>query len=212
MLMTVIPIASGVNLLFAHDTEVSLATTAALINTVPGASNSGVDELSTPEQLVEFLDRFEFTGSRTGDHTELAEMRALRPRLRELWTRDEDGVVRLINELLREANAMPQLVKHDNWDWHLHATPPTAPVARRAQVEAAMAVIDLVRAKELSRLHECAAEDCDAVVVDLSRNRSRRYCDVGNCGNRANVAAYRARSAASRKAQSEVLRKGGSPA
>ena len=193
MLMTVNPIVSGVNMLFAHDTEVSLATTAALLNTLPGASNSGTDELSTPEQLVAFLDRFEFTGSRTGDAAELAGMRALRPRLRELWTRDEDGVVELVNELLREAQALPQLVKHDHWNWHLHATPATAPVAQRAQVEAAMAVVDLVRSEELARLHECAADDCTAVVVDLSRNRSRRYCDVGNCGNRANVAAYRRR-------------------
>ena len=38
----------------------------------------------------------------------------------------------------------------------------------------------------------CAAPDCDFVVIDLSRNRSRRFCDSG-CGNRANVAAYRAR-------------------
>ena len=180
-------------MLFAHDTEVSLATTAALINTVPGASNSGEDELSTHEQLTAFLDRFEFTGSRRGDDRELDEMRALRPRLRELWTRDDDGVVDLVNTLLREANALPQLVRHDGWDWHMHATPASAPVAQRAQVEAAMAVVDLIRAGELSRLHECAADDCEAVVVDLSRNRSRRYCDVGNCGNRANVAAYRSR-------------------
>ncbi|MET0842557.1 MAG: CGNR zinc finger domain-containing protein [Mycetocola sp.] len=180
-------------MLFAHDTEVSLVTTAALINTVPGASHSGEDELSTKEQLTEFLDRFEFTGSRTGDDRELDEMRALRLRLRELWTRDDDGVVDLVNALLREADALPQLVRHDGWDWHMHATPASAPVALRAQVDAAMAVVDLIRAGELSRLHECAADDCEAVVVDLSRNRSRRYCDVGNCGNRANVAAYRAR-------------------
>lgn len=180
-------------MLFAHDTEVSLATTAALINTVPGASNSGDDELSTQEQLTAFLDRFEFTGSRRGDDPELDEMRSLRSRLRQFWTRDEDGVVDLINELLRESGALPQLVRHGDWDWHLHATPASAPVATRAQVEAAMAMIDLVRAKELQRLHECEADDCSAVVVDLSRNRSRRYCDVGNCGNRANVAAYRAR-------------------
>jgi predicted RNA-binding Zn ribbon-like protein len=31
------------------------------------------------------------------------------------------------------------------------------------------------------------------VVVDLSRNKSKRFCATGNCGNRANVAAYRAR-------------------
>ncbi len=168
-------------------------TTAALINTLPGASHSGEDELSTIEQLTAFLDRFEFTGSRAGDQAELDEMRALRGRLRELWTRDEEDVVALVNQLLSEADALPQLVRHDNWDWHIHATKPTEAVATRAQVEAAMAVVDLVRAQELSRLPECASEDCTAVVVDLSRNRSRRYCDVGNCGNRAHVAAYRAR-------------------
>ena len=180
-------------MLFAHDTEVSLATTAALVNTLPGASHSGDDELSTTEQLAEFLDAAEFTGSRTGNDEELRQMRDLRDRLRELWTRDEDGVVQLVNELLREANALPQLVKHDAWDWHMHATEASAPVAHRAQVETAMAMIDIVRAKELKRLHECAADDCSAVVVDLTRNRSKRYCDVGNCGNRMHVAAYRAR-------------------
>ena len=48
--------------------------------------------------------------------------------------------------------------------------------------------------EELSRLRVCAADDCDDVLVDLSRNRSRRYCD-GGCGNRVNVQAYRARQA-----------------
>jgi predicted RNA-binding Zn ribbon-like protein len=42
----------------------------------------------------------------------------------------------------------------------------------------------------------CEAPDCQAVLVDLSRNRSRRFCDVNNCANRAHVAAYRARRAA----------------
>ena len=31
------------------------------------------------------------------------------------------------------------------------------------------------------------------VLVDLSKNRSRRFCDTGNCGNRQHVAAYRER-------------------
>jgi predicted RNA-binding Zn ribbon-like protein len=33
------------------------------------------------------------------------------------------------------------------------------------------------------------------VLVDLSRNRSRMFCDTGNCGNRQHVAAYRERRA-----------------
>jgi predicted RNA-binding Zn ribbon-like protein len=41
----------------------------------------------------------------------------------------------------------------------------------------------------------CADPDCGGVVVDLSRNRSKRFCSV-SCGNRNAVAAYRARQAA----------------
>ena len=71
---------------------------------------------------------------------------------------------------------------------------PMASVADRMAVEAAMAFVDVIRMGELDRLRVCAAEDCSDVVVDLSKNRSRRFCDSG-CGNRANVAAYRARLA-----------------
>ena len=119
-------------------------------------------------------------------------MHKLRPRLRRIWTSDRDEVVTIINGLLREANAVPQLVRHDDWDYHLHATPPNAPLATRMAVEAAMALTDVVRADELSRLRICDYPGCGNVVVDLSKNRSKRYCDAG-CGNRAAVAAYRAR-------------------
>jgi len=42
----------------------------------------------------------------------------------------------------------------------------------------------------------CASPTCQEVFVDLSRNRSRRYCDSRTCGNRLHVAAYRARRSA----------------
>jgi predicted RNA-binding Zn ribbon-like protein len=62
-------------------------------------------------------------------------------------------------------------------------------------VEAAMALVDVVRSGELSRLRICAFPGCGNVLVDLSKNRSKRFCDAG-CGNRAAVSAYRARRAA----------------
>ena len=101
----------------------------------------------------------------------------------------------IVNRLLRDSNALPQLVRHDGWPYHLHATPPDAPLATRMAVEAAMAFVDVVREGELSRLRTCDLDDCDNVVVDLSKNRSKRFCDAG-CGNRAAVTAYRARKAA----------------
>ena len=47
-------------------------------------------------------------------------------------------------------------------------------------------------AGELSRLAVCAEPSCAGIVLDLSRNRSRRFCSTA-CGNRVAVAAYRAR-------------------
>ena len=87
---------------------------------------------------------------------------------------------------------LPQLVTHGNWGYHLHATPPQTPLIDRMAVEAAMAFVDVVRQQELGRLSTCGADDCDDVLVDLSKNRSRRYCSA-SCANRVNVAAFRAR-------------------
>lgn len=173
-------------MIFAHDTEVALAAAAALVNT---ETEGGIDTLA---ELDAFLAHWGFTGSRRRDQAELAEVQALRPRLRQVWYEDKDGAVTLVNELLREGVALPYLTKHDEWDYHLHATSPDQTLADRMMVEAAMAFVDVLRTDELERLSVCAADDCSCVLVDLSKNRSRRFCDRG-CGNRANVAAYRAR-------------------
>lgn len=180
-------------MLFAHDTEEALRSSAALINTAAWRP-SGTDELATTEQLDVFVNSWRWTGSRTHDEQELAQVRALRHRLREIWTAPEEEMVEGVNALLRDAGALPQLVRHDGWDWHLHATDPAQPLAERMAVEAAMALVDVIRAGETDRLRTCGAEDCEDVVVDLSRNRSKRYCDSG-CGNRLAAAAYRARRA-----------------
>jgi predicted RNA-binding Zn ribbon-like protein len=176
---------------FAHDTEVALAAAAAHVNTDP-ATSSGEDTLRTRGELDRFLDEQGWFGSRAGDEAELDEVRALRPRLRELWHLGERDLVTVLNGILADAGALPQLVDHDDLGWHVHAVPQDAPLARRMAVEAAMAFVDVVRSGELERLKTCAAEDCDDVVVDLSRNRSRRFCESG-CGNRENVRAYRDR-------------------
>jgi predicted RNA-binding Zn ribbon-like protein len=150
------------------------------------------DGLPDVPALDEFIRTWQWTGSRTHDEEELRSVRALRPRLRRLWEVDEEGIVQIVNELLREGNALPQLVKHDSWGYHLHATPSDAPLATRMAVDAAMTFSDLVRSGELGRLRICALPGCRNVVVDLSKNRSKRFCEDG-CGNRAAVAAYRAR-------------------
>ena len=181
-------------MVFAHDTEVSLVEAAMLVNTM---DSDGVDALADPAGLQVWLTHHPFTGVILGNEDEVAEVRAVRTQLRRLWQiADRDAAVPIINDLLAAADARPFLTRHDEWDWHLHVTPPDAPLAQRMAAEAAMAFLELVRADDWGRLKTCAAADCDNVLVDLSKNRSKRYCDDGNCGNRAAVAAYRARKRA----------------
>jgi predicted RNA-binding Zn ribbon-like protein len=179
-------------MVFAYDTEVALQAAAALVNTADGEE----EHLPDARALDEFVRTWNWTGNRRHDAGELRAVRDLRPRLRQLWVFGPDQVAGIVNQLLREANAVPQLVKHDEWDYHLHATPPNAPLDTRMAVEAAMAFTDVIRTGELSRMRICDYPGCGNVVVDLSKNRSKRYCERG-CGNRAAVAAYRARKAGS---------------
>ena len=121
-------------------------------------------------------------------------MRAIREPLRALLTADRDEAVVIVNSMLAEHRALPQLVRHGDEDWHIHAIGGDAPYATRIAVETAIAMVDVIRADEMSRLGVCADDDCQGIVLDLSRNRSRRFCST-TCGNRNAVAAYRARQA-----------------
>ena len=174
----------------AHDVARSLALAVDLVN-----SRLGEDELLADlAALRAFLDEHAVSGSRSLSRDDLEEAHALRPRLRAVWrARDVRQAVGVVNGLVAEAGALPQLTDHDGWDWHLHWTAPSARVSSRLAADVGMALAEVLRADGTERLRTCEAPGCEGVFVDLSRNRSRRYCDTGNCGNRMHVAAYRAR-------------------
>jgi predicted RNA-binding Zn ribbon-like protein len=172
---------------FAHDTECALQAAVVLAN-----SAVEPDTLTTVAQLDRIWDDQGYTGRHDRTREELDAVRALRPRLRELLTAERDDAAVLVNRMLSEAQAVPQLIRHEPLDWHIHAVPADAPLDTRILVETAMAMIDVIRAGELSRLGVCADDGCQGLVLDLSRNRSRRFCSTA-CGNRNAVAAYRAR-------------------
>ena len=173
---------------FAHDTVASLRAAVDLVNT-----GEEPDTLTTVADLDAWYAGHGYTGRRDGDEAELAALRALRPVLRELLTTNRDRAAELVNAMLAEADALPQLVRHDELDWHIHAVPADAPLDRRIVVESAMAMVDVIRADEFSRLSVCDDNRCSGLVLDLSRNRSRRFCSTA-CANRNAVAAYRARA------------------
>jgi predicted RNA-binding Zn ribbon-like protein len=177
-------------MVFAHDTAMALQAAVALVNSALEPVT-----LTTPGELDEFLEEYGYTGRHDGDQAEVDAVHAILPRLRELLTAERDDAVEIVNEMLREFDALPQLRRHDGYDWHLHAVDPDRPLCDRIIVETAMAMIDVVRLDEMSRLGVCADDDCEGLVLDLSRNRSKRFCSLA-CGNRNAVAAYRARQAA----------------
>lgn len=180
-------------MIFTADTSAALGFMAAVADTVPGASESGADELATPAQLQALLDAWGFSGRRDGDRRELDEVRAVRDRLRALWTLERDRMVDAVNGILEETNATPRLMRHDDLDWHIHAVSQESPLAERMLVEGAMALVDVIRADETRRLARCDADDCTGVFVDLSKNASKRYCST-RCGNRMAARAHRARA------------------
>lgn len=184
-------------MVFIHDTQLALAAAVDLVNTSPTTSSEGVDGLVDLADLNRFLDERVYTGRLHRDAGELEALRAIRPRLQGLWGVGRDGAVPLVNAMLRDARALPQLVSHDGYEqWHIHAAADEEPLPTRILVETAMAFIDVIRADEYDRVRVCSADDCRSVYIDYSRNKSKRYCDTGNCGNRMNVNAYRRRRAA----------------
>jgi predicted RNA-binding Zn ribbon-like protein len=178
--------------LFTHDTELTLRAAGVLVN----SDRSSGEQLGSQSALDAYLCEYGWTGRRDRDEAELTAVHRLRARLGRIWATADQEVrtVAAVNELLADTGATPWLTRHVEMpDWHLHLASADDPLAQRMGAEMAMALADLIRAGELRRLKICAAPDCDAVLVDLSRNRSRRFCDTGNCGNRQHVAAYRQR-------------------
>jgi len=59
------------------------------------------------------------------------------------------------------------------------------PVARSAA--------ELLTTGDLTRVHACGGEDCGWLFEDSSRNRSRQWCTMQDCGNLAKVRRFRTR-------------------
>ena len=66
------------------------------------------------------------------------------------------------------------------------------PVARSAG--------ELLTSHELGKLRLCAGEECGWLFLDTSRNHSRRWCDMKDCGNRDKVRRFRRKQVPPRRA------------
>ncbi|MGH8827029.1 MAG: CGNR zinc finger domain-containing protein [Jiangellaceae bacterium] len=177
---------------FSHDVEHSLVAAVDLVNSDP--VTGGEEMLPDLEALRRFVSDHKVSDIGAMTNADLQAVRALRPRLREVFVAESTAhAAKLINDLLSGAKLCPRLTDHDGYDWHMHFFAPGSAIAEHLLIDAGIALSFVVVAGEHERLQVCDAPDCDRVLVDLSRNRSKRYCDSRTCGNRLHVAAYRER-------------------
>lgn len=176
---------------FTHYRSVLAQAGADLVNT--WGSESGTEFMGTAQQVVDFLKTHEFGPPYDVTEVDIRDLHRLRGRLKKAFTLPEQEAADILNELLQETDARPHLTDHDG-SWHFHYVPVDAPIAQRVGAATAMALASVIAEFGSERLGTCAADNCGDVFVDMSRNRSRRYCD-DNCASRTNVAAYRRRQA-----------------
>nr|WP_202500038.1 CGNR zinc finger domain-containing protein [Streptomyces sp. SID5476] len=182
--------------MITHDTRCSLDAVVDLVNTAPD-DETATDELATVVALADFVRKHDISDVGVLSEFDLAAVRRVRGRFAEIFAAaeaaDAASAASVINELIAAAGTTPRLTDHDGYDWHVHYFAPGASLADHLSADCGMALAFFVVAGEQERLRRCEAPDCRRAFVDLSRNRSRRYCDSRTCGNRLHVAAYRAR-------------------
>ena len=168
-----------------------------LVNTAPGVWH-GDDQLPDVAALRAFL----------GEHgidaepgsSDLEAVHDVRTRLRGvLDERDGEAIARGASELVGRGIGTVGLEGDERGHLQWSARPrPDAALADRLALLGGLGVLGALRALGPERFRDCASDTCSGVFIDTSRPGRRRYCMPDLCGNRANVAAHRARQRASR--------------
>ncbi len=91
----------------------------------------------------------------------------------------------LLNSLLARAMSHACIVPAGDrfsWEWSAHSD---AEKLERISWLVVRSAADLLISDKLHNVRACAAEDCRWLFLDISKNHSRRWCDMETCGNQA---------------------------
>ena len=105
--------------------------------------------------------------------------------------RPEEADFEILNREITVARCHERLTAASDgfvWEWTNH----------RAELDrmlwpVALSGAELLTAGDLTRIHACGGEDCGWLFEDSSRNRSRQWCTMQDCGNVAKVRRFRRR-------------------
>lgn len=181
----------------SRDARVDLSSYAELavrlVNTA-SLGHEGGDQLASLDKLRALVDDREHLNHGI-TRADLDALRMLRDEFRAFFVacsqeNGEDAASRL-NELLIQYPVHPQLSGHDGQPLHVHFTD-SGSMSDKYAAGAAMGLAVRLTELGLGRFGVCQAAPCQGVFMDVSANRTRRYCS-DRCASRANVIAYRAR-------------------
>jgi predicted RNA-binding Zn ribbon-like protein len=89
---------------------------------------------------------------------------------------------------LRRLCVAPGKGKTDfEWTWTRDGCALDQPLGPIARAAADL----LISHAQLNQVHQCGGENCGWLFLDASKNHSRRWCDMRDCGNRAKVRRHR---------------------
>lgn len=175
----------------------SLATT--FTGTLTERCGEAVERVPTPQRLLDWL---EVNGLAVDTCTvaELELARDLRESIHAVLTAIATGAtppasaVEVLNARSTEGRAAPLLTPGGSRRWDLGSS---GRVRDALSVIAADA-INIAAGEREGRLAMCSSPTCQAVFLDTSQSRTRKWCDMNTCGNRQKKARFKAHQRPSR--------------
>lgn len=144
------------------------------------------DLLDTPEDVAEWLTQGGFARPDDPCKRDLKRVRTLRDSLRTAFIdHDVAQVAQVVSVWL---NAAPGRLAVDPVSMETSFCT-NVTTCECVFVPVVLDAIDLARGG-LDRIRVCASEKCGMLYLDVSRNRSRRWCSMDRCGSRAKAHAY----------------------
>ncbi|MCI0712683.1 MAG: CGNR zinc finger domain-containing protein [Chloroflexi bacterium] len=151
------------------------------------------EHLRKPEDLGRFLKLQSIEHGEQVTGAILEQVCRLRSQLRDCWLSETvEEFTEALNPLLGQTLLGIQIEPDEDNLALRFDIPPETSLIEQLTIECARGLITLVQHHGLERMRFCAAEPCQDVFVDTSRNKSRRFCS-DRCANRYNVAAFRDR-------------------
>jgi predicted RNA-binding Zn ribbon-like protein len=183
-----------------------------LVNTASARRDGPFRErLLTYDDLVRWAERVELLGPtrarllRSGAHARPADAAAALERMRAL----REAIYRVFSAIALENDPAPEDIGHiqaaaadaasrrrivRRTEGQFHYEWPDSTDLEQLAWPVAVSAADLLVFGEHARIKECATDNCNWLFIDSSRNRSRRWCDMKDCGNRAKARRHYHRS------------------